>query len=643
MCGIAGRFSFRQAGEPVSLLPRMIGLLAHRGPDDSGCYEDNEAGLAQARLSIIDPIGGKQPMSSRDGSVWVAFNGEIFNFVELRKELKRKGHVFQTQSDTEVLLHMYEEKGEECVQYFNGQFAVAIWDRREKRMFLSRDRFGICPLYYTRTAGAFLFASEAKALLLHPEVSRELDPEALDDIFTFWFPVAPRTIFRNIQELPPGHSLAVSKENLKTWQYWSIAYNPTIAIDESRAAEDLLCKLEDGVRLRLRSDVPVGSYLSGGLDSTLTTALVRKVSNAPLKTFSIGFDDPEYDETRYQLEAARFLETDHQQVRCTPESIRRSFPSVIWHAERPILRTAPAPMFLLSKLVRDCGIKVVITGEGADELFGGYDIFKESKVRRFWAQQPQSRLRPLLLKKLYPYATRLQTQSDAYLRSFFQVGHQGPFFSHEPRWNLTSRLKVLFSPGFRDRLPPGDARDRLAAKLPQEFATWDWFERAQYLETAYLLPGYLLSSQGERMAMAHSVEARYPFLDHRVAEFASTLPATAKMKVLNEKYLLKRAAERLVPPAVIRRAKQPYRAPEANTFFKPDLPDYARELLAPSQIARDGVFDSKAVQQLCRKFVTGNAIGVRDNMALTGVLSTQLLIHQFLNRREEERDQCGMN
>ena len=212
MCGIAGRFSFRQAGESVSLLPRMIGLLAHRGPDDSGCYEDNEAGLAQARLSVIDPIGGKQPMSSRDGSVWVAFNGEIFNFVELRKELKRKGHVFQTQSDTEVLLRYLEEKGEECVQYLNGQFAVAIWDRREKRMFLSRDRFGICPfvLYAHSRSVSLRFGGEGASS--YPEVSRELDPEALDDIFTFWFPVAPRTIFRNIQELPPGHSLAIQRE-----------------------------------------------------------------------------------------------------------------------------------------------------------------------------------------------------------------------------------------------------------------------------------------------------------------------------------------------------------------------------------------------------------------------------------------------
>jgi asparagine synthase (glutamine-hydrolysing) len=365
----------------------------------------------------------------------------------------------------------------------------------------------------------------------------------------------------------------------------------------------------------------------------MVTALIRRCTDVQLRTFSIAFDDPEFDESAYQQEAARFLGTDHQEVRCTNADIGRIFPEMIWHTEKPVLRTAPAPLFLLSKLVRDRNYKVVLTGEGSDEILGGYDIFKEAKIRRFWSARPDSRLRPLLLKRLYPYLPNLQDQPTAYLKAFFHVGTNNaadPFFSHLPRWDLTSRLKRFFSEAVRAETQCYDGYAELRNLLPAGFDDWDPFCQAQFLETGYLLPGYILSSQGDRVAMAHSVEGRFPFLDHRVVDFAAGVAPSLKMKVLNEKHLLKLCARDLVPSSVRKRSKQPYRAPDGKSFFHDARPDYVDELLSPARIRADGLFHAGAVERLTQKFRDGRAIGVKDNMALTGILSTQLIVHQFV-------------
>ena len=645
MCGIAGILNFN--GQPVAptLLDRMIERVRHRGPDDCGTHTDKQVGLAHARLSIIDLAAGSQPMHNEDRSVSIVFNGEIFNYVELRADLVRRGHRFRTQCDTEVILRLYEESGEECVRHLNGQWAFAIWDSRRERLFLSRDRLGVRPLFYTVADQALIFGSEMKSIFALPHVSREIDPVALDQIFTFWVTIPPRTTFKGVRELPPGHSMTVEQGRITVAPHWKLDYDaggdnaPEDARTEEEYSSKLLELLVDATRIRLRSDVPVGAYLSGGLDSTLVTALIRRFTGAPLKTFSIGFDDPEFDETRYQNEAVRFLGTHHQEVGCTRADIGRVFPDVIWHAERPILRTAPAPLYILSGLVRKHGYKVVLTGEGSDEMLGGYDIFKEAKIRRFCAARPESRLRPLLLKKLYPYLGNLQSQSGAYLQAFFgarrdETGDE--FFSHRPRWQLTSQLKTIFSGSVRSEIGAYDGLAELREALPAGYSGWDHFCQAQYLEAAYLLPGYILSSQGDRMAMAHSVEARFPFLDHRVVEFAARIPPRLKMKVLNEKYLLKRCADGLVPPSVRRRAKQPYRAPEGKCFFGGARLEYVDELLSPERIARDGIFNPVTVQKLVAKFRAGRAIGIKDNMALVGVLSTQLVHDQFVKGFREE-------
>jgi asparagine synthase (glutamine-hydrolysing) len=635
MCGIAGILNF--TGEPVDpCLPRrMIGQLRHRGPDGVGFYANANVGLAHARLSILDLAGGHQPMHNEDQTLWITFNGEIFNYVELREELIRSGHRFATRSDTEVILHAYEEYGEDCVRRFNGQWAFAIWNTRERTLFLSRDRMGVRPLFYHISPEGFAFASEMKSILSLPDVRRELDPVGLDQIFTFWVSIPPRTIFKEIHELPPGHSLTVERGVVTMQRYWQARFEPVRngAKSEDEYAETLLDLLRDATRLRLRSDVPVGAYLSGGLDSTVVTALIRQCSDVRLRTFSISFDDPEFDESAYQQEATRFLQTEHQEVRCTYRDIGRVFPDMIWHTERPVLRTAPAPLFLLSKLVRERDYKVVLTGEGSDEILGGYDIFKEAKIRRFWSARPDSRMRPGLLKRLYPYLPNLQNQSTAYLQAFFHVSAQDtadPFFSHVPRWELTSRLKMFFSDEIRAETQSHDAYAELRAILPAGFDDWDYFCQAQYLETGHLLPGYILSSQGDRVAMAHSVEGRFPFLDHRVVEFAAGLPPSLKMKVLNEKHLLKLCAKDLIPASVRRRSKQPYRAPDGKSFFHDTRLDYVDELLSPERVRADGIFHPQAVGKLVQKFRDGKAIGIKDNMALTGILSTQLLVDQYI-------------
>ncbi len=625
-------------------LEAMIATLGHRGPDAREIYASQGAGLAHARLSIIDLEGGRQPMSIAEGRLWIAFNGEIFNYLELRDELVKKGHQFATRSDTEVILHLYQEEGERCVERLNGQWAFAIWDAQRQKLFLSRDRMGVRPLFYTRSCDSLLFASEIKALFACPEVPRELDLQALDQIFTFWVTLPPRTAFQNIQQLPPGHSLVLEKGEIRVWEYWRLEYarkEDRVDDGEQRLTEELLALMLDATRIRLRSDVPVGAYLSGGLDSTFITALTKSLVGDKLRTFSVSFEDSEFDESAYQKEASAFLHTEHSDIRCGCADIARVFPDVIRHTEQPILRTAPAPLFMLARLVRENHFKVVLTGEGADETMGGYDIFKEAKIRRFWGRRPESRLRPLLLKRLYPYMEGIQRQPAAYLEKFFHVTAQDlahPCFSHLPRWGLTAQLKSLFSDAVRAEIRPLNGLAELEGSLPGAYDAWSAFSQAEYLEAKYLLPGYILSSQGDRMAMAHSVEGRYPFLDHRVVEFAAKLAPNLKMKVLDQKHLLKRAASGLVPRSIETRFKQPYRAPDGRSFFA-GAQTYARHMLSAETIRSDGLFNPGAVAALVAKFASGRANGVKDDMALVGILSTQILLHQFVYRESDSMSQ----
>lgn len=643
MCGIAGILNMA-SGKPVceSAISRMLAMIRHRGPDEFGIYLDRMLGLGNARLSIIDLSGGQQPISNEDGNLWIVFNGEIFNHLELRPELESRGHCFATHSDTEVLLHLYEEYGPQCLDRLNGQFAFAIWNVQEQTLFLARDRMGVRPLFYTLAGGNLVFASEIKAILSAVRVRAELCPEVLDEVFTFWGPLSARTVFRGIREIPPGHYALASAGKMTVKSYWQPSF-PSLPLRKDGAATDKTFEtyldefselLIDAARIRLRADVPVGAYLSGGLDSSIIASIIRNFTQNRLDTFSIAFSDVAFDESHFQRQMAQFLGTEHQVVHATHDEIARIFPEVVWHTEVPLMRTAPAPMFLLSKLVRDSGYKVVLTGEGADELLAGYDIFKEAKIRRFWGRQPDSSRRPLLLRRLYPDIAGLSKNNISFLAGFFREGvadFDARDYSHAIRWRNNRRSCRFFSKRIAAELASRSTRAVERVFYPPQLPSWGPLERAQFLELSIFLPQYLLSSQGDRVAMAHSIEGRFPFLDHRIVEFCNRLPSRLKLRGLTEKYLLKKLGQKWLPKEIWQRSKRPYRAPIHQSFFHKAAPDYVDELLSPEMLKKTGTFDPVAVGHLVRKARNTGHLGEADEMALVGILSTQLIQHQFID------------
>lgn len=644
MCGIAGIVDFGGQQRPTEHeLAAMARQLSHRGPDGQGFYCVGPAGLAHTRLSIIDLEGGAQPIHNEDQTVWVVFNGEIFNYVELRAELEQQGHRFYTHSDTEVIVHLYEQHGDAFVSFLNGQFAIALWDTRRQRLILTRDRVGIAPLYYVQEPGGrLLFGSEVKALLPVMRETPRLSADALDQIFTFWATVSPQTLFDGVKELSPGMILTIDAQGQTLSRYWDWEF-PESADGYLQDSEEQLCEqlhalLVDATQIRLRADVPVGAYLSGGLDSSVLTALIHHHSNTPLRTFSIGFDAESLDESSYQQMMIDHLGADHSRIQCSNDDVANGFMKTLWHAETAILRTAPTPMRLLSGLVRQQNYKVVLTGEGSDEVFGGYDIFKEGKVRQFWARQPDSAWRPMLFKRLYPYLDLQPGRAQSYLQNFFGVGldqPSAPWFAHLPRWDTTAKAKQFFSPALRDELR-STALDRLQASLPEGIGRWHPFARSQYVEAKLLMGSYLLTSQGDRMLMANSVEGRFPFLDHRVIEFANRLPVSLKMKVLNEKYLLKKTMAKYLPDQIVNRHKQPYRAPDAPAFFPGEgrqPPAFVDDLLSDDKLSRYGYFDAKKVGMLVKKARKGDAMGAKDNQAIVGILATQAWHYLFIEKQ----------
>ena len=636
MCGIAGYFNFQHAPEEsLRCLEQMIRPLHHRGPDGFGFFQDKRAGLAHARLSIIDLEGGWQPIHNEDKTLWIIFNGEIFNYPELRRQLISRGHRFTTHSDTEVIVHLYEEKGVDCLQELNGQFAIAIYDQQQQKLFLARDRMGIRPLFYTSHNGRFLFGSEIKAIFSADcSIPRQINRDVVQEIFTFWSPAGSETIFEGITQLCPGCLLTIDRSGrIEERRYWEIPFAEAAwsSASELELAEQLRELLVDATRLRLRADVPVGAYLSGGLDSSAITSLIKHYTDNELKTFSVTFSDKVYDEQREQLEMVDFLHTDHNAIHCTYRSIGEAFPDVVWHTETPVLRTAPTPLYLLSSLVRENNYKVVLTGEGADEILGGYDIFKEAKVRAFIAAQPDSSCRPFLLKRLYPYLALSPSKSAEYAQKFFATNApvEDIFYGHRPRWKTTSGTHMFLHDDITRN--PEAPLHRLEQYWQNKLTGLDYFTRTQFLESRMLLGNYLLCSQGDRMAMAHSVEGRFPFLDHRVVEFACTIPPHLRMKALNEKNILKKAMQDLLPASIVQRKKQPYMAPDILSFFGDNEQGYLDYYLSEEKLRGSGLFKGAAVNKLLEKCRKKARQGFRENMAFVGILSCQIIYDRFIS------------
>jgi asparagine synthase (glutamine-hydrolysing) len=634
MCGIAGIIDYKREATTRITVEKMLSAITYRGPDESGIYQSPSAVLGSVRLSIIDIEGGHQPLSDTTGRYWIAFNGEIFNYKELRKDLEKSGVVFKTQSDTEVLVQLYSLHRENCLDLLNGQFAFAIWDKQDEELFIARDRVGIRPLFYNLRNGIFSFASEIKALFQQNNIDRELLPQSLAQVSTFWTTITPHTAFKDIYELSPGHFAYFNKQGFTTKKYWNLHFNNSgNQLSLTDALDQFNEIFSDAVRLRLRADVEVAAYLSGGIDSSATVAYIKEIEPGVLNTFSIGFSDKEYDETRYQNDAVNFFGTSHKSYICSSGEISAAFPEVVWHSEIPLTRTAPTPMFLLAKLVRENNIKVVVTGEGSDELLAGYDIFKETQIRRFWSSQPDSSFRPLLLKRLYPYIPQISQSSPNTLKMFF--GYKlddinNPYYSHLLRWNNANQIKKHFSESTKAELRDYSPLDALKVNLPDDFDHWDPLAKSQWLETTIFMSGYLLSSQGDRMSMAHSVEGRYPFLDYRLIEFCAKLEPNVKLRGLTEKYLLKKLLKGKIPQNIIDRNKQPYRAPVKNVFLSKDQPDYVKEMLSESFTNKVGLFNFSSLGIVLSRIEKSGTSSEMDDMLLTMIISTHLLYNQFI-------------
>lgn len=615
------------------VLKKMLAIVSHRGPDTSEYYTDYNIGMGCCCLSINKNSNG-QPIHNENESLWALFDGKIFNYMELRNELLAKGHQFYTKSDVEVIIHLYEEYGPDFLAQLNGQFALIIWDKIKNSLFLARDRIGICPLFYTQISGQFMFASQIKSLFAHKLVKRELDCVGLQQIYTFWANIAPRTVFKDIFELPPAHYMIVSQGNTSVKKYWDFEFVKT-NLSENDCADKFLYLLKNSIELRMQADVPVATYLSGGIDSALISALAKKFYSKDLQTFSAIFDDPKYDESGYQRQMQELLKTHHNHVPCSYADIGRVMPELIWHAEKPLNRITSGLLFALSGLVRKNNVKVVLSGEGADEILGGYFIFREAKIRRFWARFPNSKFRPLLIRKLWSNTHNWSNKTAGFLEGSYRklLLPTDPLqYSHLPRWESTRKVTSYFSQDVKHNNVSYDPIAEFDSMLPESFPTWEPLARAQYIEAKTFLQGYLISSQADRMLAANSVEGRFPFLDNRLVEFAFNLPSKFKLKVLQEKYLLKLVSREFLPAEIIARVRQPYRSSDSACFLGEQSPAYVEELLSPGNLKETGYFDPVAVAALIKKTrdMDASLISARDNLAIVSIITTLLLDKMYI-------------
>lgn len=634
MCGIAGIMSGSGAPPDKAALLRMVAMLTHRGPDGHGLYRDHRVALGHTRLAIIDIEGAPQPLQSPDGEVWLSFNGEIFNYIELRRRLRNLGHRFSTNGDGEVIIHAYLRWGSSAWRMLNGQFAFALWDRRRGRLWLVRDRLGILPLYVARRGKDLVFASECKALFA-AGVDRRIDGAGLAEIFTCWTAAPPMTPFAEVRQVRPGTSLSFETTLRETEsRYWNAAPHATTPSAPEEAVDRLAEHLRSSVALRLRADVPVGAYVSGGLDSAVIADFGRRAVGPSLRTFGIGFADPRYDETGEQRRVVEHLATDHQGIHCDAAAIRDALADVVWHCETPLLRTSPVPLYLLARAVRRAGMKVVMTGEGADELLAGYTIFKEDQIRRFWARRPDSRLRPALLRRIHHYVGDAAARENPLWQAFFRQGLEDiddPFYAHRVRWRNNAWTLRLLAPEVRATFDLDAVAARYEAAMPADWLDFDPLLRAQLVEIHGFMSSYLLSCQGDRVAMAHGVEARYPFLDPELVDFCLTLPKRHKLLGLRDKLVLRRLAARRLPAEIWSRRKQPFRAPIGQALFGGQAAEAFDGLLSPQALAEDPLLDGAAAARLCSKAVAqgGQMGGEREEMALVGLLTMRLLTRQF--------------
>jgi asparagine synthase (glutamine-hydrolysing) len=625
MCGIAGIVSLD--GRPVleQEVRDMCLALRHRGPDDDGFYFDPEAGLGMRRLSIIDVAGGSQPVHNEDRSVWVVFNGEIYNFRELRRELEARRHVFTTHTDTEVIVHLYEDYGVQCVDHLRGMFAFALWDTRRKQLFLARDRVGIKPLYYAETGGRIVFASEVKAILELPEVERSLNWSAVSHLFTFLTTPPAESIIDGVHKLEPGHTLTVSRgHRLAVKRYWEVKFEPDREKTEDYFVEQTRERLASSVRLHMVSDVPVGAFLSGGIDSSAIVASAVRFSSGPLRTFSIGFHESDYNELDYARKVAAHFGTDHHELILEPQSLDE-LDRLAWYLDEPFGDSSAIPTYMVSKMAADHGVKVILSGDGGDELFAGYE--------RYTVEQKERR-RPVLPRPIRNMLAWIGQTAPPAMRGRNFARHcslNGPE-RYLDACTLFRRedMRALFQPEFAEMLAPYEPWREKAALLKS--GDRHWLSSIQSLDMSNYLPLDILTKV-DRMSMAHSIETRVPFLDHRLVEFAATIPPEMNLQRGTTKAILKRAMRDILPEQIIDRPKQGFAVP-LRYWFRGKLSSYARDLLLGERARRRGFFNARAIENLLARHEHGQNL----DLQLWTLISFELWATTFLDRAAQKQD-----
>ncbi len=601
MCGIAGVLNFDGRAVQTGLIKHMTDVIAHRGPDGEGIYVSGPIGLGHRRLAIVDlSAAGKQPMPNEDGTVWVTFNGEIYNFLDIRRELEERGHRFRSATDTEVVVHAYEEWGTDCLKRFNGMFAFGLWDERRQYLWLVRDRLGVKPLFYCHLPQCLLFGSEIKAILCDANVDRSIDYEALAYYLALNYTPAPYTLFNRIRQLLPGHYVVVDVAGkVKEVKYWDLVYHEGEDRGQQAYLEAFSALLENSVRMRLVSDVPFGVFLSGGVDSSSVAYWMSRNMSAPVKTFSIGFGEPSFDELEYARQVAETIQADHHERMVTADAAT-VLPKLVWHAEEPTADSSMVAVYYLAQETRK-HVTMVLSGDGADEILAGYETYVAHYVHRMYRSLPEwlRRLVIMPLVNALPVSDS-KVSWDLKLRRFVAGAELLPEDAHAT-WrmifNAEARAKLL-SPLLDHPGVKADAMDLYRAAFAQTNARHP-LNRMLYVDTRLYLPNDMLVKV-DRMTMAHGLEAREPYLDYRLVEFVASVPPKLKLKsFLHKKYLLKASMKGKLPGRILWRKKQGFNVPNSR-WIKQGLKPFVMDHLSPARIQETGLLDSQTVTGLLR-------------------------------------------
>ena len=600
MCGIAGVLYKGNRSVNTDLLKKMTDTLIHRGPDDEGFYinKNRNFGLGFRRLSIIDLNTGHQPISNEDGTIWVGLNGEIYNFLELREELEKNGHKFTTKTDTEALVHLYEEKGIDCLQYLRGMFAFCIWDEKKRMLFLARDRVGKKPLVYTENKGDIIFASEIKAILQHPDVTCGIDYKSMDHYLTYGYSFPGRTMFSDIKKLPPAHYLICDNNGIKIKRYWNLDYGNKFRLRESEYSNLILGNLKEATRLRMISDVPLGALLSGGVDSSAIVAFMSELSSRPIKTFSIGFDEKNYSELEYARLIAKRFNTEHYEFIVKPD-VLSILPKLIWHYNEPFGDSSCIPTYYVANMARK-HVTVVLNGDGGDESFAGYEryiAFKFSEQLKL-IPRPVLKTAYLGLNKINRIFNNKETTQVSKICNFIDI-----LASYDKKY-IYPRLISYFTPEEKELMYDKDFRKNMGdgysfsflSDILETFKKYSAVDKVMATDILSYLPEDLLVKM-DIATMSNSLEGRSPFLDHKVMEMAARIPAGLKLKGVMTKYILKKSMKSVVPDDILRRSKMGFGVPLAK-WFRSDLKGFIQEILLSDEFMKRGFFDKEFVKKL---------------------------------------------